>query len=188
MSGPTPRLIPFSAERVEWVIAQSYPITLKKLSFALKKPNLLKMAFLLQLKREAELRSYIDRMAGDIGLMILGSVTQGRLLGFLGGPTQAQMFLIGNPLIALTMMRVHAQAGVYAPLRVMFSGDGSEQTTITYDRPSKIFGQWNEPIFRQTGEMLDGKMEALVRKLIVWLPDARSAVKYSVTANCFLNS
>ena len=40
------------------------------------------------------------------------------------GPARAQMFLIGNPLIALTMMRVHAEAGVYAPLRVMFSSDG----------------------------------------------------------------
>jgi uncharacterized protein (DUF302 family) len=125
------------------------------------------MALLLQLKRKAQLRGYIDRMAGDIGLMILGSVTQGRLLGFLGGPAQAQMFLIGNPLIALRLMQVHPQAGVYAPLRVMFSGANFDETTITYDRPSKIFGQWGESIFDETGKMLDQKMEALIRKLIV---------------------
>jgi hypothetical protein len=63
------------------------------------------------------------------------------------------------------MMRVHAEVGVYASLRVMFAGDGPSRTVITYDRPSKMFGQWREPVFQQTGQVLDQKMETLIRRL-----------------------
>ena len=75
------------------------------------------------------------------------------------------MFLIGNPLIALNMMRVHVESGVYAPLRLMFSEDGPNKTVITYDRPSKMFAQWQESVFQQTGQILDQKMQTLIRKL-----------------------
>jgi uncharacterized protein (DUF302 family) len=107
-----------------------------------------------------------DRVAGELGLMILGTVPHGRLYRLLeDGPPRAQMFLIGNPLIALNMMRVHAESGVYAPLRLMFSEDGSNKTVITYDRPSKMFAQWQESVFQQTGQILDQKMQTLIRKL-----------------------
>ena len=38
-------------------------------------------------------------------------------------------------------------------------------TVITYDRPSRMFGQWQEPVFQQTGQVLDQKMEILIRRL-----------------------
>ncbi len=160
-----PKLIQFSAERIEWVIDQSFATTLRRLGSTLKQPRWLKMALFLRLKSESKLRLYFNDIAGDVGLMILGTIPHGRIFSSLGGPPESQLFLIGNPLIALTMMRVHPQAGVYAPLRVMFSGAGPNKTTITYDRPSKVFGQWSEPIFNETGKLLDGKMEALIRTI-----------------------
>lgn len=114
------------------------------------------------LKRKAALERYFKRIAGDLGLMILGSVRHGSILGLFGGPERAQMFLIGNPLVALGMMRQHPEAGVYAPLRVMFTEASSGQTRMTYDRPSRLFGQWPEPVFSLSGSMLDEKLERLV--------------------------
>ena len=157
--------IPFEGERVAWVIDQPFSLTLTKLRSTLQRPKLLKM-LVFKWAGKAKLKSYLDSIAGELGLMILGTVPHGRLYQLLGdGPPRAQMFLIGNPLIALTMMRLHAEAGVYAPLRVMFCGDGLSKTAITYDRPSKMFGQWREPVFPQTGQLLDQKMEALIKKL-----------------------
>jgi uncharacterized protein (DUF302 family) len=112
------------------------------------------------------LRSYLESTAGDLGLMILGAIAHGQLFNNLGdGPIEAQMFLVGNPLIALGMMRAHAEAGVYAPLRVMFSASGPDTTMITYDRPSRMFGQWPERVFADTGKMLDEKLEILVQRI-----------------------
>ena len=161
-----PRSIPFEGKRVAWAIDQPFPLTLIKLRSTLQRPKLLKMLVFTRLAGKAKLKSYLDSIAGELGLMILGTVPHGRLYQLLGdGPPRAQMFLIGNPLIALTMMRLHAEAGVYAPLRVMFCGDGPAKTAITYDRPSKVFGQWREPVFQQNGQLLDQKMEALIKKL-----------------------
>jgi uncharacterized protein (DUF302 family) len=161
-----PQSTPFEGERVEWAIDQPFSLTLTKLRSTLQRPKLLKMLIFARLAGKVKLKSYLDSIAGELGLMILGTVPHGRLYQLLGdGPPRAQMFLIGNPLIALTMMRVHAEAGVYAPLRVMFSGDGPSRTMITYDRPSKMFGQWQKPLFQQTGQVLDQKMETLVRRL-----------------------
>ena len=160
-----PTRIPFGGERIEWTIDQAFSITLAKFKSTLQTPSLLKIAFWTTFGGSGRLQKYLNDVAGELGLMILGTIPHGRTLGVLGGPPQAQMFLVGNPLIALTMMRTHPQAGVYAPLRVMFSGVASNATSITYDRPSKVFTQWSEPIFSETGKMLDQKMESLIRKI-----------------------
>jgi uncharacterized protein (DUF302 family) len=160
------RTIPFQGERFEWVVKQPFARTLAKLRSTLSRPKLLKMLIFIRLGGKSKLKSYLNSVAGESGLMILGTVPHGRLYRLLeDGPTRAQMFLIGNPLIALNMMRVHAESGVYAPLRVMFSEDGPNKTVITYDQPSRMFGQWQDPVFQQTGQILDQKMETLIREL-----------------------
>jgi uncharacterized protein (DUF302 family) len=160
------RSIPFEGERIEWVVNQPFARTLAKLHSTLSRPKVLKMLVFMRLGGKSKLKSYLNSVAGESGLMILGTVQHGMLYRLLeDGPTRAQMFLIGNPLIALNMMRVHADSGVYAPLRVMFSEDGSNKTVITYDRPSKMFAQWQESIFQQTGQVLDGKLETVIRKI-----------------------
>jgi uncharacterized protein (DUF302 family) len=160
------RSIAFEGERIEWVVNQPFARTLAKLRSTLSRPKLLKMLIFKRVGGKSKLKVYLNSVAGESGLMILGTVPHGRLYRLLeDGPPRAQMFLIGNPLIALTMMRVHAEAGVYAPLRVMFSSDGPSKTLITYDQPSKMFGQWQESVFQQTGQILDQKMQTLIRKL-----------------------
>jgi uncharacterized protein (DUF302 family) len=160
------RSIPFEGERIEYVVNQPFGRTLAKLRSTLSRPKLLKMLIFLRVGGKSKLKAYLNSVAGDLGLMILGTVPHGRLYRLLeDGPPRAQMFLIGNPLIALNTMRVHAESGVYAPLGVMFSSDGPTKTLITYDQPSKMLGQWREPVFHQTGEVLDQKMGALIRRL-----------------------
>lgn len=165
MKGCDPFLKTFQGERAVWAINQPFGITLRKLFSVLRRPSPVKIAILVRLKRTAHIEDYLRGVAGKSGLMILGTIAHGKLLGMLGGPSEAQMFLLGNPLIALKMMRVHAQAGVYAPLRVMFSAGGSGETVVTYDQPSKMFGQWDEPIFQETGKLLDEKMTGLIHEL-----------------------
>ena len=160
------RSIPFEGERIEWVVNQPFARTLAKLRSTLSRPKLLKMLISTRVSGKSKLKAYLNSVAGESGLMILGTVPHGRLYRLLeDGPPRAQMFLIGNPLIALNMMRVHVESGVYAPLRLMFSEDGPNKTVITYDRPSKMFAQWQESVFQQTGQILDQKMQTLIRKL-----------------------
>jgi uncharacterized protein (DUF302 family) len=100
-----------------------------------------------------------------MGLMILGTIRHGLFMSALNGPKQAQMFLIGNPLTAMSLMNEFEQAAVYAPMRIMFHDDGSDRIIVTYDAPSKTFGQFDSPRFRRTGAMLEKKMEALINRI-----------------------
>ncbi len=161
----TPAVRIYSGERLEWVIDRPYEEVMRSIHHVLWRPSPRRLMFMAILKQKAALERYIQRIAGDLGLMILGSVPHGSILGLLGGPKRAEMFLIGNPLVALGMMQLHPVAGVYAPLRVMFTEASSGQTRITYDRPSRLFGQWPEPVFASTSLMLDEKLERLVRLL-----------------------
>jgi len=36
---------------------------------------------------------------------------------------------------------------------------------LSYDAPSKVLGQFDSPLFRQTGDMLEKKMEAVIRTI-----------------------
>jgi uncharacterized protein (DUF302 family) len=160
-----PTIHAHSGERIEWIIERPYEEVMQSLLRVLRHPSSPRLMLMIALKRKAALEHYLRRIAGNLGLMILGSVRHGKILGLLQGPTRAAMFLIGNPLTALGLMQVHPEAGVYAPLRVMFTEAKSGQTRITYDRPSGLFSQWPEPVFASTGLMLDQKLEQLVALL-----------------------
>ena len=160
MTAPTVRV--YSGERIEWIIERPFEEVMRSLHQVLRLPRSSILMLTIALRRKAALERHLQAVAGDRGLMILGSVRHGTMFGLLGGPKRSAMFLIGNPLTALGLMQVHPEAGVYAPLRVMFTEAKLGQTRITYDRPSRLFGQWPEPVFASTGSMLDEKLERLV--------------------------
>lgn len=155
--------IPFYNERIEWEIDQSYSKTMRRIHSILKKPALFKLGFMLRFKQAEKFTAYINQNTGILGLMILGSIPHGSIISLSGERHKAVQLLIGNPLIALSMMKIHPEAGVYAPLRVFIHEIDHDKTLITYDKPSLLFGQWDEQIFQDTGKLLDEKMETLIR-------------------------
>ena len=52
--------------------------------------------------------------------------------------------------------------GSFAPLRVLIYEDGQGKTCVEYDRPSSLFGQFENDRIAPTAAMLDKKLEALV--------------------------
>src|ERR1035437_4696987 len=113
--------IPFYNERIEWIIDQSYSKTMRKIHSILKKPALFKLGFMLRFKQAERFTAYINQNTGVLGLMILGSIPHGSIISLSGERQRAVQLLIGNPLIAMSMMKIHPEAGVYAPLRVFIS-------------------------------------------------------------------
>ena len=58
------------------------------------------------------------------------------------------------------------RAGLYAPLRVLLYEDERGRTCLEYDRPSSLFGQFNDDRIAPVAAMLDRKLEALVAAAI----------------------
>ena len=100
-------------------------------------------------------------MAGPSGFMLFASHNHGALLRLAGQKRKAIQYVVGNPLFALQMTQHDIRASLYAPLRVLiYEKEGA--TCVEYDKPSSLFGQFDNDRISPTAAMLDRKLEALV--------------------------
>ena len=111
-------------------------------------------------------RARIETMAGSSGLMLFGTIDHEALLSIFGEKKKAMQYVVGNPLIAIEMTRHNLAAGLYAPLRVMVFVDDHGRTCLEYEKPSSLFGQFNDDRIASVAGMLDGKLEDLIAKAI----------------------
>ena len=75
-------------------------------------------------------------------------------------------YLVGNPLFAMQMTQHDIRAGLYAPLRVFIYENEDGKTSVEYDKPSSLFGQFGNAKVTEVATMLDRKLEQLVAKAI----------------------
>ena len=107
-------------------------------------------------------RAKIEAMAGPSGFMLFGTNDHGALLRLVGQKRKAVQYVVGNPLFALQMTQHDIRAGLYAPLRVLLYEDERGRTCLEYDKPSSLFGQFNDDRITPVATLLDRKLEALV--------------------------
>jgi uncharacterized protein (DUF302 family) len=87
----------------------------------------------------------------------------GRLLETAGLERKAIQYEIGNPLTASKMTRHNLAAGLYAPLRVVLYEDQSGESVFEYDKPSSLFGQFDDSHVTEVALGLDAALERALR-------------------------
>ena len=87
----------------------------------------------------------------------------GALLQVTGRPRKAAQYEIGNPHTASKMTRHRLPAGLYAPLRVVLYEDEATGSIFEYDRPSSLFGQFDDERVTEVGRYLDAALERVLR-------------------------
>ena len=107
-------------------------------------------------------KAKIEAMAGPSGFMLFGTTDHGALLRVVGQKRKAVQYVVGNPLFALQMTQHDIRAGLYAPLRVLLYEDERGRTCLEYDKPSSLFGQFQNDRIGPTAAMLDKKLEAMI--------------------------
>lgn len=105
----------------------------------------------------------LTKLQGKSGLVIFSAATHGEWLGIRTGRRKAIQYVIGNVLISTQMTARHLAAGLYAPLRVVVY-ESSGSTTIEYDRPSDLFGQFGDDAILTVALDLDEKFYDLLIK------------------------
>jgi uncharacterized protein (DUF302 family) len=111
-------------------------------------------------------RAKIEAMAGPSGFMLFGTNDHGALLRLAVQKRKAVQYVVGNPLFALQMTQHDIRASLYAPLRVLLYEDERGRTCLEYDKPSSLFGQFNDDRIAPVAGMLDRKLEDLVATAI----------------------
>lgn len=111
-----------------------------------------------------QVRKRLELAAGEEGLMLFTIRDHGKLLGLCGTPRKAKQFVIGNPLVAITMTLHDVRAGLYAPLRILVYETEEHFTRIDYDLPSSLFSQFANPEITKIALTLDAKLANLIDK------------------------
>ena len=113
-------------------------------------------------ERADDARARIEAMSGSSGFMLFGTMDHGALLSIFGVKTKAIQYVLGNPLIAIQMTQHNLAAGLYAPLRVLVYEDNRGRMYLEYDKPSSLFGQFNDDRITTVASLLDRKLEDLI--------------------------
>jgi uncharacterized protein (DUF302 family) len=115
---------------------------------------------------EAEfVRDVQERFVGESGFMLFAEVDHGGWLPKFGINRRSVRWILGNPLIAITMIRHDITAGLFAPVELLVTeAENGHGATVTYVRPSTLMViEENQPLL-DAAKALDVKYDALVAR------------------------
>jgi uncharacterized protein (DUF302 family) len=99
---------------------------------------------------------------GPSGFMCFMRIDHGAWLGRIGIAARAKLYIIGNPLIARTMLRHDIGAGLNVPLRIMIYEDPrTGSARFAYDLPSSLMARLGNETLLAAARRLDEKLTAL---------------------------
>jgi len=152
------RTIPVEHVRIE----SAKPFAEVKAALEGSVPQLDTMIFTLLQRGESDrARQQLER---GPELSIFNSRDHGRLLQITGRPRKAVQYDIGNPLTATRMTQHQLPASLYAPLRVVLYENEAGRAIFEYDRPSSLFGQFDDERVTAVARELDASLERVLVK------------------------
>ena len=108
-----------------------------------------------------EVQSRVGR--GDF--ILLGLLDHGGWIKTAGIGRKALRAIIGNPRIAVTMLRHDVMAGLYASVELLVIDRDDERSSLIYVKPSSLMVVDDNPPLHEAAEELDAKVEALAAKV-----------------------
>ena len=87
-------------------------------------------------------------------------------LGLYGIQRKLARWILGNPVIAITMIRHDLEAALFAPVELLLVEDENrEGVTVVYDLPSSLMVTRENPPLLEAAAALDAKLEDLVTEV-----------------------
>lgn len=105
----------------------------------------------------------IQSQVGESGFTLFFEINHGQWLPLFGIERKVVRWILGNPLIAITMIQHDITASLFAPVELLLveneSGNGS---TVIYNVPSSLMVIEPNPALLVAARALDGKLADLV--------------------------
>lgn len=115
---------------------------------------------------EGEFRSRVEKHLGPSGFTRFLTLDHGDWLKLYGQDAKVVMYTLGNPLIAITMLRHDIRAGLNVPVRlVIYRDEASATTRLAYDVPSTLMGNIADKACLAAARGLDAKLAALAEQV-----------------------
>ena len=107
----------------------------------------------------------MESRTGASGFMLFATLNHGGWIKKAGIDRKALRVVLGNPLIAITMLRHDVTAGLFAPVELLITEEPEGRSGLTYVVPSSLMVvEPNEPL-REAALELDAKLAALATKV-----------------------
>jgi uncharacterized protein (DUF302 family) len=114
----------------------------------------------------ADFEKRVNAKIGPSGFTRFLTLEHGRWLAFFGQPKKARHYVIGNPLIAVTMLRHDLRAGLNVPVRVyIYRDEASGTTRLEYDQPSTLMSGLDNKDVTAAAEKLDARLAAMAEQV-----------------------
>jgi uncharacterized protein (DUF302 family) len=113
----------------------------------------------------ASFSAEITHHLGSSGFMLMHLIDHGQWLATAGINRKALRAILGNPLIAITMLRHDLTAGLFAPVELLILEEDDNRSSVTYIRPSSLMVVDDNPPLRAAALILDEKLAALAGRV-----------------------
>jgi uncharacterized protein (DUF302 family) len=112
-------------------------------------------------KDEEDFVSKIRAREGSSGFMRFQTINHGAWLRRIGVEARSILYILGNPLIARTMLVHHLGAGLNVPVRLTIYEDQAGAVRVAYDLPSSLMSGLAHESVTDAAKKLDAKLVAL---------------------------
>jgi len=109
--------------------------------------------------------SEFKKLVSQNGMMLLGTINQGKVMGMTGLSLKSETFFIGNPVMGKKLFEAQKGAGVLIPVRVNIYVNGKGQTVLSYLQPSAELADFHNPVLIKMGSMLDKNLSMMASML-----------------------
>lgn len=107
----------------------------------------------------------VEKYVGPSGFMLFAVLDHGVWISKAGIERKVLRVILGNPLIAITMIRHDVTAGLFAPVELLILDEGTG-SSLTYVKPSSLMVVEPNPPLLEAAEALDAKLAALAAKVV----------------------
>jgi uncharacterized protein (DUF302 family) len=107
----------------------------------------------------------VEPHVGPSGFMLFKLIDHGAWIKKAGIDRRVLRVILGNPLIAFTMLRHDVTAGLFAPVEVLLVDEGDDGSSLTYVKPSTLMVVEDNPKLLSAATELDTKLAALAAKV-----------------------
>jgi uncharacterized protein (DUF302 family) len=165
MKGSGPREIPFKGVRLRFDCNKSFDQVLSSLLADVGRKPLPINEIAAGFESWDSYRKEIESHVGPGGFILFATIDHGAWIKKAGIRRKALRLIIGNPMIAITMLRHDLTAGLFAPVELILLEEGDGQCSLTYVRPSSLMVVMTNDALLDAARQLDAKLQALAVKV-----------------------
>jgi len=165
MKDSTPGEIPFTGVRLRFDSNKSFDEVLSALLADVGDKPLLLNEVVANSESWDSFSKEIESHVGPSDFVLFATIDHGAWIKKVGIRRKVVRLIIGNPTIAITMMRHDLTAGLFAPVELILIEEDDGRSSLTYIRPSSLMVVEPNDALLAAARQLDAKLQAFAARV-----------------------